>query len=446
MDFKIDIPNDVKEVMSVLVKGGFEAYVVGGCVRDSIIGKEPNDWDITTNALPTDVQNLFDEVIPTGIKHGTVTVMLNDEGYEVTTYRIDGDYDDGRSPNSVEFTDDIIKDLSRRDFTINAMAYNDEVGLVDPYNGMKDIESKRIKCVGNPNDRFKEDALRMMRAVRFSAQLGFWMSISTTISIERNREGISNVSYERIQSELNKILLSDSSKIKELFNTRLLHCIIPELSDLKSVYQNNNYHIYDVFEHSVCATNCIEDKLHLKLSALFHDLGKIKTKRTDELGVDHFHGHAVHSYFIAKDILERLRYDNLTKRKVLNLIIRHDRRLEVNNKSVKMFLKEIGGYEAFKDWASLRWADILSQNPKYIRDRAVKITEIERIAEHIIDNREIFSMSNLNIDGHDLIRIGYKGKEIGKELDRLLDVVIENNELNVNSVLVELSKINKDGK
>jgi tRNA nucleotidyltransferase (CCA-adding enzyme) len=426
----IKMPEDVRDIIDRLNLHGFEAFIVGGCVRDSLLKKTPNDWDITTNAKPKDIIRIFEKTVPTGIKHGTVTVLIKSNSYEVTTYRIDGEYTDKRRPDSVEFSNDIVEDLKRRDFTINSIAYNGDKGLVDPFNGYSDITNKQIKCVGKANDRFEEDALRMLRAVRFSSQLNFEIVKDTYISIKNKAHLIKEVSNERIQVELNKILISDSSKIKLLKDTGLLYFIMTEICELDEVEQNTPYHKYNVLEHTLFAVDAIENILVLKLAMLLHDTGKAVSKTTDKRGVDHFYGHAKASVNISRDILNRLKYDNNTKRKIVTLVAYHDCKLLPDKVSIKKLLNKLGNVELFRDLLKIKWADTLAKNPKYIKSRILELIDIERILEDILENKECFCIKDLALNGRDLIEIGYKGKEIGTILNRLLEIVIQDPELN----------------
>lgn len=435
---RIDIPNNVQQVMDTIENNGFEAYVVGGCVRDSILGRIPHDWDITTDAKPEDIQHIFDNVIPTGIKHGTVTVMFNGEGYEVTTFRSEGKYSDSRHPDSVQFVSTIEEDLSRRDFTMNAIAYNNSMGIVDPFNGIADIEKKTVMCVGSADDRFKEDPLRMLRAVRFSAQLGFKISRYIEMSIHEHSRNICCISKERVKSEMDKILISDPSYIAEVECFNLLFHTMYELCKLSTVLQNNEYHKdYNAFWHSVKTAEIIENDLTLRWTAILHDLGKIDTKFTDVNGVDHFPNHHIRSVKLAEEVMRRMKFDNKTIKEILTLIKYHSIRLDATDVAVKGFLNEIGSYDLFKKWVSLRWADILAQNPKYSRVRLEKLMKISTIGERIIYNKEPYAIEHLAINGNDVVEIGYIGKEVGVELNRLLGVVIGNKFANNREYLIE---------
>lgn len=436
---QINIPQKVEYVIEQLNQNGFEAYVVGGCVRDSLLNREPKDWDITTNATPLQVKNIFNKTIDTGIQHGTVIVMIDKEGFEVTTYRVDGKYSDNRRPDNVQFTNSLKEDLSRRDFTINALAYNHIEGIIDYFDGINDINNKIIRCVGNLDDRFNEDALRMLRACRFCSQLNFDLEYDVIYSMIKNSRLISNISKERIQSELNKILLSQNlNGLYHIIQSDLLDYIIPELTDCFGCEQNNPYHIYSVGLHILKSVEFIENHLHLKLAMLFHDIAKPQCKTLDENNRGHFYGHAALSSQIAQKILNRLRYDNYTIMKVRDLILYHDSEIADNKKSVKRWLNKIGE-ENFKDLIKVREADIKAQNLDYYQDRHEKYERINTILEEVLNTKECFSVKDLAINGNDLIQLGYKeGKEIGNKLKELLEIVLDNPESNKKDALLNL--------
>ena len=431
LDYKrIEVPDKVEYIIEVLEKNGFKAYMVGGCVRDSLCDIVPHDYDITTSALPEDVINLFDKTIPTGLKHGTVTVVIEGEMFEVTTFRVDGEYLDSRRPEEVIFVKDLREDLSRRDFTINAMAYNNSEGLQDFFDGEVDLENSIIRTVGDPHKRFEEDALRMMRAVRFSAQLGFSIHKDTLEAIEDLNYLIDNISVERIREEVNKILLSDSNCIELLLQLGLLERFMPEVVACNGCLQNNPYHIYDVFKHTLVATKFIKPVLYLKLTMLFHDIGKVPCKTTDENGIDHFYHHPKESCDMARDIMKRLKYDNKTIDKVLILIKYHDITLN-SKKSIRKLLTKISK-EDFEDLLLVKEADMRAHNPKYLDESLEKIKIIRGKYLEILEEANCLSLKDLAIDGRFLIEKGYasQGKEIGMLLNYLLDRVIEEPEKN----------------
>lgn len=434
---QINIPTDVEFIIKKLQNNNKKAFVVGGCVRDSLSGKKPKDWDICTNAIPEEVLKLFEKTIPTGLKHGTITVMINNEGYEVTTFRIEDDYDDNRHPNKVEFVDDIVKDLSRRDLTINAMAYNYEDGLIDPFNGRMDILNKFIRAVGNPDKRFNEDALRMLRAVRFSAELGFKIDEDTRKSIKKFSDKIKYISVERIKCELEKIIMSDAYKINDLVSLGLLKYIIPELCECIDFNQDNPYHCYDVYKHIINTVNFINKEPHLKLTMLLHDICKPQCKTIDKNGIGHFYGHAELSSEKARDILKRLKYDNETINKVTTLIKCHDRQIG-KKKSIRRLLNEIGE-DNFRDLLKVKCADMLAQNRKYLGFRLDELNEIKNKLEEILEQKECFSVKDLAINGRDLIDLGVsEGKEIGVYLNYCLEKVLEDPSLNNKKDLIKL--------
>jgi len=307
---KIVFPDNVSFIINKLNTHGFEAFIVGGCVRDSILGRTPNDWDITTNALPQHIKSIFEKTYDTGIRHGTVSVAVDGENIEVTTYRIDGGYSDHRRPDSVKFTSNLKEDLARRDFTINAIAYHPEEGLVDYFEGLKDLESGVIRAVGDAEQRFHEDALRMLRTIRFSAQLGFNIERATFDAIARSAGLIKNISSERIRDEINKILISQNPMYFDyLYETGLLHHIIPELTVCYQTRQNNPYHVYNVAGHIMHTVNSVKNTSILRWTMLLHDIGKPSQMTTDDKGIDHFYGHQEVSAELADVILNRLRFD-----------------------------------------------------------------------------------------------------------------------------------------
>ena len=332
-NYNIKLPDDVQFIIHTLQLHGFEAYAVGGCVRDSILGREPGDWDITTSAMPEETKALFDKTFDTGIEHGTITVLLNHEGYEVTTYRIDGKYEDSRHPKEVTFTRNLKEDLLRRDFTINAMAYNDKDGIVDIFGGMQDLEKHMIRCVGNARERFSEDALRILRGVRFAAQLGFEIEKETRQAIRKLAPNLSYISAERIQTELVKLLVSDHpEKIQDAYELGITKVILPEFDAMMETTQETLHHCYNVGEHTIHALMNIPADKVLRLTMLFHDTGKPARKTVDPDGTAHFKGHAYVSEELTKSIMHRLKFDNDTLRKVSKLVLYHDDRMPATMK------------------------------------------------------------------------------------------------------------------
>lgn len=443
MDFTLDfrLPKEVNNILNQLNDHGLEAYVVGGCVRDCILGKAPKDWDITTNAAPELVKTLFAKTVDTGIKHGTVTVVIDHTNYEVTTYRVDGDYTDNRRPSSVAFTSSLEDDLGRRDFTMNAIAYHPRVGFVDPFCGIEDIRKKSIQAVGQAEKRFGEDALRMLRAVRFSAQLGFTIEKETFESIKHCADLIQNISHERVRDELTKTLISDHPLKFILFrDTKLLQYILPEIEVCFHTGQNHPYHIYNVGVHSLNAVMNIEIDKVLRWTMLLHDIGKPAVKTTDADDIDHFFGHQMRSMQMAKMILCRLRFDNKTIEKVCRLIQHHDRDIEPSYRSVRRAVQTVGD-DIFPDLIKVKEADNKAQNPEYIGKRLEKLGDIKAIYADIKEKQQCTNLKDLAVDGNDLINAGFPtGKDIGMMLNKLLKAVIENPDLNSRETLIGLAK------
>lgn len=441
---KINIPLGAEAILKTLHHNNYEAYVVGGCVRDSLLNKVPNDWDITTNCLPEEVMSIFQSeysIIPTGLKHGTVTLLGEDKiHYEVTTYRVDGEYSDGRHPDKVEFTKSLKEDLSRRDFTINALAYNDEEGLIDYFQGTEDIKNKIIKCVGDPVKRFSEDALRMLRAYRFSAQLDFKIEDGTVNAVRLLAANIKNVSVERIREEFNKILLSDNPvKISELNDIGLLKHFIPEYDICEKTTQENPYNIYSVGKHLLHSVEAAEKGVQLRLAVFLHDIAKSLCKTTDEFKTDHFYNHADKSAELAGTILKRMKYDNRTIEKVIVLIKYHDLDIK-NNKQVKRLLNKIGEAN-LRDLLKVKEANIKAQNLVFYESRHMQLEKIKAAIDDVISKQQCFAIKDMEIDGRDLIQLGIKhGKEIGLILNELLEMILDDPELNSKDRLMHIVK------
>lgn len=437
----IQLPEKVKFILDTLHCAGYEAYAVGGCVRDSILGRNPDDWDITTSAQPLQVKALFRRTIDTGIQHGTVTVLLQKEGFEVTTYRIDGEYEDSRHPKEVIFTSNLAEDLKRRDFTINAMAYNEEEGIIDLFDGMGDIERGMIRAVGMAKERFSEDALRMMRAVRFAAQLGYRIEEETEEAIKELAPNLQNISAERIQVELIKLIVSPHpDKLRVMYDTGVTKVILPEFDRMMETEQNNPHHCYSVGEHTLHSLLYVEPDKVLRLSMLFHDMGKPETKTTDEKGVDHFHGHAVISSELSKKILRRLKFDNDTIAKVSRTVLYHDYKMALTAKSVRRGIHKVGE-DIFPNLFAVKYADICAQSMFRREEKLAELSELKQIYEEIQEKKQCVSLKDLAINGSDLIAMGRKpGKEIGVILGQLLEAVLEEPELNTKEKLTEYMK------
>lgn len=424
---EIKLPRAVEEIIGKLNEAGYEAYIVGGCVRDTLLRKNPNDWDITTSATPAQVKAVFPRTVDTGIQHGTVTVMKGKRGYEVTTYRIDGAYEDARHPKEVTFTPDLREDLKRRDFTINAMAYHPNVGLVDLFGGRKDLEDHVIRCVGDPKERFSEDALRMMRAIRFAAQLDDRIEESTLAAVKELAPAIAKISAERIQTEMVKLLLSDHpEQFGNFYQCGLTAYFLPEFDRMMRTEQNNPHHCYTVGEHTLRSLSCVRAELTLRLAMLLHDIAKPMTKTTDERGVDHFRGHPEYGRKMAGEILKRLKFDNHTIAMVKGLVAYHDRRIEPAEKAVRRAVHQIGE-EYFPALFEIRKADVMAQSGYQRKEKLAAIEEGLRVYQKIKKEQQCVSLKSLAVNGGDLIHAGMKpGREIGAVLEWMLQDVIEN--------------------
>lgn len=442
----LEIPKDVEELIDVLNEKDFDAFVVGGAVRDAMLGKEPNDWDLATSAHPREIIDIFKEegyqVIPTGIDFGTVTVIVDKEPIEITTFRSDGEYSDGRRPDSVTYASNIVEDLSRRDFTINAMAYSPRNGLIDPFRGQDDIKGKSIKAVGIASERFKEDSLRMMRAVRFSTRLDYKIEEKTKDAIKENKDLIKNVSQERIRDELSKTLLTDrpSQGINTLRETGLLDKVLPEIVDTYNFDQKNLHHDKDVYNHTLDVIDKVSDNIEVRMAALFHDSGKPKTFELDENNQGRFFGHEKESAKLAEEAMTRLTFSNKeiehVKTLVKNHMTMHDDK--PTDRSVKRFMNRVGE-DRLENMFDLFKADRMSSAPEY--QDVSKIEELENRVNKIIENQEPIRVTDLDIDGHDLMDYGIRqGPEIGKTLNGLMEKVLDNPELNNKEILLSMIK------
>ncbi len=432
----LKLPAKVKYILDILHRNGYEAYAVGGCVRDSILARTPDDWDITTSARPEEVKDCFRRTIDTGIQHGTVTVMLEDDGFEVTTYRIDGEYTDGRHPNSVAFTSLLSEDLRRRDFTINAMAYNEEDGLVDLYGGMQDLQKKVIRCVGNPDERFDEDALRILRAVRFAAQLDFSIDEKTEHAVSRHVEHLKLVSAERIQVELVKLLVSKHpEKMQKLYELGITNVILPEFNRCMESPQNTPEQNGTVGEHTIAALRIIPDTKVLRLAMLLHDIGKPETRWTDSTGRDHFTNHESVGAEMANIVLRRLKFDNDTRKQVVNLIRWHELRPEASDASVRHMIYQVGP-EAFEDELAVQWSDVMAQSDFQKELRLKEIDAVYTRYQRIIRYHDCLSIRELSVNGRDLTDMGIYGKEVGEILEALLMMVLDEPKNNDKAMLL----------
>lgn len=412
-------------IINKLGESGYDAYAVGGCVRDMLRGAVPLDFDITTSARPDEIKRVFadESCVDTGIAHGTVTVIIDHEPFEVTTFRTDGEYKDSRHPESVSFASTVEDDLSRRDFTVNSMAMSADGKITDLFGGMEDLKNSVIRCTGEPDKRFGEDALRIMRALRFASVLDFEIEKETAASIHRKKELLLAISHERIFAELKKLLCGKAVfRVLTQFSD-VICTVIPELLPSVNFDQKNKYHIYDVYTHTAKAVENAPDDETVRLAMLFHDSGKPQCMTEDADGTRHFFGHPEVSAEIAAEVLGRLRSDTATRERVSLLCKLHDHNIVPTERAVKRLFMKLS-FEEILQLCQVRIADNLAQSPLY-PDKAEEAAEIMRIAEKIVVENQCVSLRELHINGNDLKRLGFKGKEIGSVLSRLLEKVID---------------------
>lgn len=442
--FKIEIPEKAKQIINQLEQAGYEAYVVGGPVRDCILGKCPMDWDITTSASPYQVKEIFSYTIDTGIAHGTVTVMMDREPFEVTTYRVDGEYKDHRRPEEVSFTKSLREDLLRRDFTINAMAYNDRDGLIDYYGGVEDLKRKVIRCVGQASKRFDEDALRILRALRFQAQLGFIIEDQTKQAVREQAKFLKDISAERIQVELTKLLLSNHPEtILDAYELGVTSVVLPEFDRMMETPQNNPHHRYSVGVHTVEALKNAEADHILRWTMLLHDVGK-PDARVEGPDKDRFQGHHMIGEEMARKILRRLKFDNQTVKQVTKLVYWHDIRFgsaeEVNKKTVRRWASKLS-VPLFEKLLKVQQADILAQSSFMLEEKQEILDRTAVLFEEIKKEKNCLQVKDLALDGKDLISLGMKpGKELGEMLSGLLELVLDDPGKNSREILTQAVK------
>lgn len=449
---KIQIPDQVNYILDTLLSNGYEAFAVGGCVRDAVLGREPEDWDITTSAKPSEVKKLFRRTVDTGILHGTVTVLLNHEHFEVTTYRVDGEYEDNRHPKEVSFTSSLEEDLRRRDFTINAMAYNDVTGMVDIFEGIHDLKNGLIRCVGNADERFEEDALRILRAVRFSAQLDFQIEEGTKRSINKKAPLLNKISAERIRMELTKILVSDHpDRLRLLYELGITRLILPEFDAMMVTEQKNIHHAYSVGEHTIRAVSFVagdlkenrfslKERTVLRWTMLLHDIEKPGTVSLGKDGQNHFYGHQEKGAITAGRILRDLKFDNETLDMVVHLVRWHDYRFVLTPAGMRRAASKIGK-EYMELLFEINRADTSAKNPRTNQEKFRKLKEARRLYREILEKEECVSLRELNINGRDLIAEGFRpGVKMGNILENLLNSVIENPSLNEKDTLLKMAR------
>ncbi|MBP3569752.1 MAG: CCA tRNA nucleotidyltransferase [Lachnospiraceae bacterium] len=473
----IQVPEKVNKIIETLLAQGYEAYAVGGCVRDSLLGREADDWDITTSASPYEVKALFRRTIDTGIQHGTVTVMFDKEGFEVTTYRIDGEYEDGRHPKEVLFTKNLEEDLKRRDFTINAMAYNEQTGMVDIFGGVEDLQNKIIRCVGVAGDRFDEDALRIMRAFRFSAQLGFSIEEKTRMAAAERAENLRKISAERIRVELTKLLLSKNpDRLLMMQQNGITRIVLPEFDAMLATEQRNKNHSYSVGEHTLRVIEFVGNRDRqctgirellsgfpaetvlsaktwakkelqiLRFAALLHDVAKPKLQVTDGQGEHRFPNHAEHGMKLAREIMRRLKFDNETTDFVVRLVGAHNQYIvwsgsEKENLAAMRHMMYRLGPDLMELLWELQLADVLAQHPANLQGKLEMLAKSKQLHQRILEQGDCVSLKQLAVNGKDLIELGIQpGKQIGEVLERLLEQVLDNPALNEKSVLLSQGK------
>lgn len=422
---KINIPVDALTVIKTLKKAGFEAYAVGGCVRDSVMGRTPADWDVCTSAEPKQVKEVFStcKVIDTGISHGTVTLILDEINIEVTTFRCDGDYVLHRKPERVRFVKSLAEDLSRRDFTMNAICCDGE-NITDLVGGIKDIEQKTVRAVGDPDKRFKEDALRILRAIRFCSVLGFSLEKETEKSAYKNRWDLKFVSKERIRDELLKLLCGQNVCNVLIKYRDIIAVVLPEIRAMFDFEQNTPYHYLDVWQHTVKSVGEIKSDPILRLTMLLHDVGKPHVLKVDRTGRAHFKTHPQMSVKLARGILARLKLSNDDSNRVLILIKEHDNRIEQSDRAMRRFLSNHSfDREFFESYMAVRFADANAQSDYKREQRISALVKLKDVGEEFLNSASAVSAKDLLINGNDLLSLGFKGKQIGDTLNALAQAV-----------------------
>ena len=437
---QIKIPAYVEKIIAKLQDNGFEAYAVGGCVRDSYLGVEPNDWDVTTNALPLEVKSLFRRTIDVGIEHGTVKVMSGNDGVEITTYRIDGEYEDSRHPKEVTFTADLKEDLRRRDFTINAMAYSEKTGLIDLFDGVKDLDAGVIRAVGEPSERFSEDALRILRALRFSARFGYDIEDKTKKAMIDLAPTLSKISAERIREELEKMICSDNpDRLRWAYIFGVTKVIFPEWDEMMECKQTTPHHFTDVGDHTIVAMEYIvnhyadiskADRKVLALATVLHDIAKPVMKTTGPDGVDHFKGHPEKGVDMAAAVLHRLKYDNDTIKRVKKLVRYHDERPKLTPPSIRRFIADVE-VSNMDNLMRLKYADLYAHAKYQWDDKLYQVETLDKMYHKIMEDNDPILIKDLAVDGEDLMKEGIPaGPKIGEALRKLLDIVLDDPSMN----------------
>ncbi len=443
-ELKIDPPKSIKEALEILEGAGYEAYLVGGCIRDYYLGKEPEDWDIATSATPEEIKKVFAGYgqVESGIKHGTLMVIIRGQLIEITTFRIDMDYSDGRRPDEVYFTRDILEDLGRRDFTMNAMAFSLRGGkLIDPFGGRGDMERKQIRSVGDPMERFTEDALRILRGIRFASSLGFQVEEKTRLAMMDCKHLLARISWERIREEFVQTLLGKNPARILMDFVDVITFLLPEVEPMVEFDQRTPYHIYNVYEHSLRALEAAPKDAIYRIVMFFHDIGKPASFSMDDKRVGHFYGHADVSAEITSKILRRMRFSNRDIGIITELVRFHHREIGINEKSIKKLLGRLGE-EQFRRLLEIKRADTMAKNPIYIHEKLEELNKIEKILDKVLIERPCITLGDLAIDGNDLKTIGIpQGKDIGAVLDRLLNMVLDGELENHRDILLKHASI-----
>ncbi|MBR3334241.1 MAG: HD domain-containing protein [Clostridia bacterium] len=433
MNYTLTLPDPVSELLTCLKQAGFSAYAVGGCVRDSLLGLAPHDWDICTSARPEQMQAAFSgyHTVETGLKHGTLTVIADHQPYEVTTFRIDGDYTDHRHPDSVIFVDDLTKDLARRDFTVNAMAWSPENGLQDPFGGRQDLSAKIIRCVGKPEQRFDEDALRVLRALRFAAVYDFQIEPDTARALREKASDLKHVAGERIREEMLKLLCGKAAGRILREYPEVLAEIIPEIRPMIGYDQQNHHHSYDLWEHTVRGIEGVPAEPVLRLTMLLHDTGKPIVRTTDEKGEGHYKGHPKVSEEIARKTAEALRLDNAFRDRLCKLVRHHDTPLRTESGAINtdrsFLLRRLNKYgeEDLRALFLIHCSDRTATGYTTAERENRRLKERMGALDALLAEQPCFTLKDLAVNGRDLTALGLKGKAVGNALQTLLEAVMD---------------------
>lgn len=444
-ELTIRLPADVAALLAMLRDAGFPAYTVGGCVRDALLGITPHDWDICTSALPEQMQQVYKDLhtVETGLKHGTLTVVVNHVPYEITTFRVDGEYTDHRHPDSVSFVDNIAEDLSRRDFTVNAMAWSPDSGLVDLFGGREDLAAGVIRCVGDPALRFDEDALRVLRALRFASVYDFSIDPATDAAARKLAPSLHGVAGERIREELMKLLCGKGvGRILRAYPD-VLSEIIPEIRPMVGYDQQNHHHSYDLWEHTVRAVENVPAEADFRLAMLLHDTGKPRVRTTDEHGEGHYRGHQAVSAEIAERAADALRLDNATRDRVILMVRYHDIPLRTETGEINLdrsfLLRKLNrfGEKDLRALIRIHRADRIATGYSSPEREDRRMKERLDALDALLAEQPCFTLKDLAVNGRDLQAEGLRGKEIGETLQRLLEAVMDGTLENTRDVLLQ---------